>query len=124
MIKLLFDTNFFIDYFQKQDYAMEALMDVRKREVEGYSSVMTLYELYLGILGYPDEKQRMNEVQNLKNWFTFLPLGEQAMLKAAQIDIHLNTLHRTVDMRDLLIAATAITQNIPLKTRNKKDFQY
>ena len=124
MIKLLLDTDCIIDYFKDQRDAKLLIQDIRKRRVEGYLSVMSLYELYLGVAGYPDEKERISEIQTLKNWFFTLPLGEQAMYKAARIRAYLKTINRSIEVRDLFIATTAILKNIPLKTRNKKDFQH
>ncbi|MEK6963023.1 MAG: type II toxin-antitoxin system VapC family toxin [Nanoarchaeota archaeon] len=124
MIKLLLDTDYLIDYFRDQRDATLLIQDIRKRRIEGYLSVMSLYELYIGVAGYPDEKERISEIQTLKNWFLTLTLGEQTMYKAAQIRAYLKTINRTIEVRDLFIATTAILKNIPLKTRNKKDFRY
>ena len=124
MIKLLLDTDYLIDYLRGQLAAKELVANIRKRRIEGYLSVISLYELYIGMTPTSEAQKKLQEILTMKNWFFTLILGEQAMYQAAKTHQYLKSKNRTVTVKDIFIAATAISHNLPLKTRNKKDFQH
>jgi len=124
MIKFLLDTDYLIDYLRGNPAAEELIKSIRKRHIQGYLSVISLYELYTGVSPNPEAQEKLHQIQTMKNWFFTLIVGERVIYQAANIFYQLKSMNRTIAIKDIFIAATAITQNLPLKTRNKKDFQH
>lgn len=51
-----------------------------------------------------------------------LPFHDQIAIEAARIFQHLRKNGSMIEFRDIFIAASAIVNNLPLKTLNTKDF--
>ncbi|MGC9104594.1 MAG: type II toxin-antitoxin system VapC family toxin [Candidatus Methanodesulfokora sp.] len=61
--------------------------------------------------------------EELEKAFTVVPLSNDVLIKAAEISKGLKSSGEVIDERDLLIGATAIALNIPLKTRNRSHYE-
>ncbi|MFQ6272037.1 type II toxin-antitoxin system VapC family toxin [Kutzneria viridogrisea] len=90
-------------------------------------SAVTLAELAVGVHTAKDVLQRtvrQHLLQATEASFDVLPFDAQAARTYAHVDTFVRAAGRKprVRMADLLIAATAIANDLPLLTRNPKDF--
>ncbi len=83
-------------------------------------SFITLYE-YLRGLKYLN-KDLKKEKEKIEESLTILWVNNEILIKMSEIWFKLRKKGATIDERDLLIGATAITHNLPLWTLNKKHF--
>ena len=80
-------------------------------------SCITLYEFIRGRNDYLTLKEELEKA------FIVVPLSNEVLIKAVEIYRELKSSGEMMDERDLLIGATAIALNIPLKTRNKSHYE-
>ncbi|MGC8932368.1 MAG: type II toxin-antitoxin system VapC family toxin [Candidatus Methanodesulfokora sp.] len=80
-------------------------------------SCITLYEFIRGRGDYLALKEELEKA------FTVVPLSNDVLIKAVEIYRELKSSGEVIDERDLLIGATAIALNIPLKTRNRSHYE-
>ncbi len=94
-----------------------------------FISVVTIYELYEGIL---DRDYGRKKVQ-LRNWFeklrtewrdSIVIVDEPVSMKWAEIVQRLKNKNHTMDVEDVLVAATASAHRLTVATRNVKHFQH
>jgi predicted nucleic acid-binding protein len=84
-------------------------------------SVITLYR-YLSVRAYL-KKNVERELEILKDIYTVVPLGDEILVKAAQIEAHLLQKGRMLDLEDVLTAATAICTGSLLVTDDPKRYE-
>ncbi|ASJ05576.1 MULTISPECIES: type II toxin-antitoxin system VapC family toxin [Thermococcus] len=84
-------------------------------------SVITLYR-YLSVRAYL-KKNVERELEVLKDIYTVVPLGDEILVKAAQIEAHLLQKGRMLDLEDVLTAATAICTGSLLVTDDPKRYE-
>lgn len=114
---VLADTSILIDYYRKTDKEKSIWINLVR---QGYSfaiSAVTKYEIYSGAT--PNQFTFWNTILQA---ITVLPLDEAAVDTAVAINSALKKKRKQIDLADLFIAATAISNNLPLATLNKKHF--
>ncbi|WP_338769463.1 type II toxin-antitoxin system VapC family toxin [Bernardetia sp. ABR2-2B] len=84
-------------------------------------SIITYYELLNGLY-YGDTEERTQEIELFLNHHTILPLSKEIARKAAGIYTKLKKEGNSIAHNDILIAATAIVENLVLVTNNEKHF--
>ena len=114
---VLVDTSILIDYFRKTDKSNSALVSL---VVQGYSyciSAVTEYEIYRGaLLG------QISFWDNLLQRVEVLPFDKQAARIAVDVNAELKRKRRQIEVPDLFIAATALSNTLVLATLNRKHF--
>ena len=114
---VLIDTSILIDLFRKSDKSNSVLISLVK---QGYSyciSAITEYEIFTGaLLGQIDFWNQFLEKTQV------LPFDGNAARTAVDINKHLKAKRKLIDTADLFIAATAISNNLPFATLNRKHF--
>lgn len=114
---VLTDTSLLIDYFRKTDKANSVLVALFDQGYDFCISAITHYEIYSGATPaqLPFWKQMLERVK-------VLPFDEAVSQTAVDINSSLKRKRKQIGMADLLIAATAMANNLPLATLNKKHF--
>lgn len=119
-MKYLVDTDIVISYLKG---IREAVTTLQKHEGELAVSVITLGELLEGIYGQPKENERLKWLENFLTGVNLLEVDRMAMEQFAQIRSNLRKRGMLIDNFDILIAATALAENLILITGNIKDFE-
>lgn len=114
---VLIDTSILIDLFRKTDKANSALLFLVRQGYVYTISAVTEYEIYTGAaLGQVDF------------WDSFLertevfPFDKTVAKIAVDINRKLKRKRKLIETADLFIPATAIANNLPFATLNRKHF--
>jgi len=114
---VLCDTDVLIEFYR---WIKEIVSELRKIGQNNIAiSIVTIGELIFGALNKRELKQINNDISNLAQF--------DLDSKTSKIFVSLlnkYSLSHNLAIPDALIAATAISNEIPLFTLNKKDFRY
>lgn len=95
-----------------------------------YTSAITRAEIFTGIALLPDGKRREQLAQSAKQMFAeefsgdCYPFDDAAAMQYASILAQRQAAGRPISTEDGQIAAIALAAELPLATRNTKDFEY
>jgi len=115
-IKLLIDTDIFIDYLKGMPLAKAVF---RSRDIDIYCSILTKKEL-LSKTGLKDSERKkiISILRDLKT----ISIDPDISLKYS--DLLANYHDNRLQPPDAIIAATAWSKKLPLLTRNRRHFSY
>ncbi|MHA1665175.1 MAG: type II toxin-antitoxin system VapC family toxin [Candidatus Njordarchaeales archaeon] len=116
MGKIMIDTDVLIDLLEKKPISILRNLSMK---YDFYVSGIVAFEFLTGI--YKTKKLKLKKI--LENNFNIVPISYEIIDLAAEIEAGLMEQGKMLDPRDLLIGATAIFMNIPLRTNNIKDFK-
>jgi tRNA(fMet)-specific endonuclease VapC len=117
--KYLLDTNICI-YFLKGQFNLH--QKIKEVGIENcFVSEITIAELKYGVANSNQREKNQETLQKFQNKFTILPIFT-ALDVYAKEKARLKKKGRILDDFDLLIGATAISNNLALATRNVSDF--
>ena len=111
------DTSILIDYFRKTNKQNAFLTDLIDRYDQFAVSVITEFEIYSGAT-----EQQIEFWDHFFQQIEILPLDSNAIQQASLLFKQLKAQNKLIDMPDLFIAATAITNDLTLATLNVKHF--
>lgn len=111
------DTSVLIDYFRKGNKRNSFLFELTETHTFAIS-VITKLE----ILNGSNEEQRAFW-DKLFHRCEIIPLGDREVEKASSIIKKLKSQNKIIELPDILIGATAVTNNLELATLNKAHFE-
>ena len=119
-MKYVLDTNTLIYFFK-------GLGDVSKHMLAQSPSelaipTVVLFELEVGIAKSTSPRKRKSQLQEITELVNVLPFGIAESKSAAQIRVKLEKQGLPIGPYDVLIAATALANNMILVTHNQKEF--
>ncbi|MGD9136170.1 MAG: type II toxin-antitoxin system VapC family toxin [Desulfobacterales bacterium] len=119
-MKYILDTNTLIYFFK-------GLGDVSKKMLAQPPSeiaipTVVLFELEVGIAKSTSPRKRKSQLQEFTALVNVLPFGIAESKFAAQIRVKLEKQGLPIGPYDVLIAATAMANNMILVTHNQKEF--
>jgi len=116
-LAILLDTSVLIDYFRKTKKANAFFVDLADQYDHFVVSVITKFEIYIGCTD--SQKPFWDGIfENM----VVLPLDNACIEAALNIQLQLKKVSKQIDFPDLLIAATAQQNGLPLATLNTKHF--
>lgn len=115
---MIVDTSVIIQHIRTKDKFSTVFYRYIKQSNISISSV-TSYELYIGATTIEKE----DSVDTLLQGIEVLPFTDLIAVKAAEIFLQLKAKNQLIEFRDIFIAATCITHNLPIVTLNKKHFE-
>jgi predicted nucleic acid-binding protein len=116
--RVVVDTSIFIDYLRAKDKKSTELYKIPSSK-RIYISSVTLYELLMGATN----EQKREDVRLLTEDTIVLPFDEEESIRASEIYHDLRKTNKMIEFRDIFIAATCLSHNLPIKTTNKNHFQ-
>jgi tRNA(fMet)-specific endonuclease VapC len=121
MKEALLDTDT-LSYFFKKEKDVVAKVDKYLQEF-GYVniSVVTYYEVMNGLL-YKDARRQLEKFETFISLNTIIPLSENIARKSAEIYAELRKTGKSIGHNDILIAGTAIENDMVLITNNANHF--
>ena len=119
---MLLDTTFLLDLRYGDADAVSFARELDSSATRQRISVISVFELYTGIAQSDgaDEHERVLEVIETKD---IVPVDWPVATKAGRLHGRLVTTGNQVDVRDCLIAATALTLEESVVTRNADHFE-
>lgn len=114
---ILVETSILIDLFRKTDKNNSALISLVRQGYTYCISAITEYEIYTGAA-----------LGQIEFWGNFLqktevlPFNKAVAKFAVDINRELKRKRKLIAVPDLFIAATALANNLPFATLNKKHF--
>ncbi len=111
-------TQIFVSFFLKGKFGL--IDKVNEVGLDNcYISEITIIELTYGAYKSTNFEKHISEVVKIKSLFEVLSISA-SIEKFAKEKVHLQRLGKLIPDFDLLIAATAITNNMTMVTRNEK----
>ena len=120
-MKYLLDTDTCIYYLNKNEAVISAVEKVAQEELA--ISLITLAELQFGAYNSNQVERNLKRVSFFENSVQVLRLDSEITLEYARIRAELRKTGTTIDDFDLLIAATALINNLTLVTNNVRHFE-
>ena len=114
---VLLDTSILIDYYRKTDKIKSVWVKLIDEGCEFAISVITKYELYSGAA-----QSQIDFWDSILETITIFPFNENCVDTAIQLQHSLKRKRKQLDIADLFIVSTAVTNNLPIATLNKKHF--
>ena len=118
METVLVDTSVVIAYFRKRDKQKTFFRQLAVSYPLAISNI-TKFELDIGIYNH----EQYHKFQAIYAELDILPLSLNCTDRAAILYQRLKADNQLIEITDLLIAATALTYNLPLATLNPKHFE-
>jgi len=115
---VLIDTSLVIDYLRSADKSTTRLIGLFKAH-DLVISVISVFELLNGATN----EEKITDIRKICKSLTIIDFNFECAEKASEIYRELKTQNKLIEFRDILIGATAITNNFPLATSNKKHFE-
>jgi predicted nucleic acid-binding protein len=115
--RVLIDTSIIIDHLRKGDKKKSLLYKtIEKNKL--YISSVSVFELYAGAI----DERKTKDIEIILRALEPIPFSAEMGRRAGKLYISLKKENLLLEIRDLLIGATAITWSLPLLTLNKKHF--
>ena len=115
---ILVDSSILIDYYRKTNKANAVWVSLIDKGYEFAISAITKYELYSGAT-----QSQITFWDSILTAISVMPFDEGCVDTAVQINAVFKQKRKQIDLADLFIAATAMTNNLPITTLNKKHFE-
>lgn len=116
----LLDTNAVLDYFKGKGRVPERLLATPPREIA--LPAISVYEVWVGVFGSQNPKRRREQFEAFLSAVEILPFDAEAGMRAAELRHNLERGGEAIGPLDTLIAATALTHDSVLVTRNLREF--
>ncbi|HMO33805.1 MAG TPA: type II toxin-antitoxin system VapC family toxin [Lacibacter sp.] len=114
---ILADTSVLIDYYRKTNKVNAAWIALIDKGYDFAISAITKYELCSGAT-----QSQMAFWESIFVSIPILSFDESCVDTAVHINAALKKKRKQIDLADLFIAATAMTNHLPVATLNKKHF--
>lgn len=114
---ILVDTSILIDYFRKSDKNNSQLISLIRSGYKFQISAVTEYEIYAG-----STSAQRQFWDALLEKVTVISFDQTVVKSAVEINHKLKLKSKQIAIPDLFIAATAISNNLPMATLNRKHF--
>jgi predicted nucleic acid-binding protein len=115
--KVILDTNILINAFRRD---LESVDFLSRKQYRFILSDVTIMELLAGSRSV----ERRKEIERSLEFYGRAPINERVINTAMSLIKRYSVRKRNIHIPDILIAATAVHYKLPLKSFNKKDFEF
>ena len=119
---MIIDTCFFIDLMNEEVDAIQKFADLDFSGISMFCSTISIFELYQGkgiLTNYQKESKKIEKVISQTEILSF---DKEASKTAGIITANLKNQGNLIGRMDSMIAGVALSNNLPILTRNIKDF--
>ena len=120
-MRFLIDTNIIIYSLKNAGYVKDNFLKYKDDEMS--LSVISYGELVFGAKKSGSVEKNLKTVEYIKSIFTLVDVTSDVMDVFGEIKAKIQETGRIIDDMDLLIASTAISENMILVTHNTKHFE-
>jgi predicted nucleic acid-binding protein len=103
--------------------AIEQIEKYEKEQASLSTTSVNLFELYYGAFNFKHTKENLELIEELTENFEILDFSKKSAFNAGKIMSQLKKSGQPLDIKDIFIAAIAISNNFTLKTNNVKHFE-
>lgn len=114
---ILLDTSILIDYYRKTEKSNSVWVGLIGQGFEFSVSAITKYEIYSGATS-----SQLNFWKDIFKAIMVIPFDEACVDSTVRINGNLKRKRKQIDLADLFIASTAIANDLPFSTLNRKHF--
>ena len=115
---ILIDTSIIIDHLRKRNKRKSILYHLIDTHVL-HTSTMVEFELFAGAT----DSRKRQDTQDILLLCKVLPFTSEIAQQAANIYQQLKQKNELIEIRDIIIASTAMVYNLPIMTLNTRHFQ-
>lgn len=115
---ILVDTSILIDYYRKTQKEKTIWIALVRQGYAFAISAITKYEIYSGATS-----GQLTFWNNIFQVITILPFDELSVDTAVTLNSALKKKRKQINLADLFIAATAVSNKLALATLNRKHFE-
>jgi len=115
---VVIDACVFIDYFRSRNKEDSLLTKLTRQSRRCYVSAIAKYEVLAGA-----HEKDMDEWRRIFSKITVFAFDDSTIDVARMVYRQLKQENKLIDHNDILIAATAIANDLPLATFNRKHFE-
>jgi len=120
----LYDTSIFVGHFRRNPKTHLAIIRLLDRSWPVVVSSITLFELKWGWLLSRDPARSEAVMRKyLAKVTATLAVDDVVAYRAAEVQAQLRRRNQIMDLRDLLVAATALVHDLPVCTLDEKHFR-
>lgn len=115
------DSDFLISILRGDKSVEKKMIEI---DAEGSASTVSInaFEILYGALHSAKKEKNLKEAKRLLNSLEVLPLDYRVAEKASEIQSNLTEAGEGIGLKDVFIAATAITNRCTLVTKNTRHF--
>lgn len=118
----LIDTCTISDFFKKNPQVVEHFKGVSPNQI--YISTISVMEVEYGLKLSPDRERKIRPLWNaLTGQVQIIPISEKCAIAAASLRAKLKNTGLPIGPFDILIAGSALANNLTVVTSNLKEFQ-
>ncbi len=117
------DTSFVIDVLKNDPGAVSRLEELEQNRIPEKLSSVTVLELFEGIYHLQNQRDELSRVLEIARTKHIIPADGRIMEEAGKLSGTLLREGEEIDREDCIIAASALREDEPVLTRNRKHFE-
>ena len=121
--KTIIDTDILIDLLRNKKEAVAFISGLEQKKIELATTVINAFELHYGAHKSRQPQKNLQATNKLLRRLDVLPLTSKSAQKAGHIYAQLETKGQTIELRDTIIGAIALTRETSVATRNIEHFK-
>lgn len=121
-MEIVVDTDVLIDLLREKEDAVEKIKELEKNKGLATTDI-NAFELYFGAYNSKKKDKNLSSTKGLLKNLTLLHTTEEAMETGGRIYSNIKAKGKSIEIRDVLIAAITLQKGFSLLTRNRDHFE-
>ena len=121
-LKTVIDTDLLIDLLRNQKQATAFIINLEEKNYILATTAVNIFELHHGAHKSQESEKNLQAIHVLIGRLSILPFTSKAAQKAGHLYAQLERQGQPIGLRDILIAAIALTRECSVATRNQAHF--